>query len=77
MLEGLGHLSASRYVSPYSVALVHAGLGDRDQAMAWLEKAYAERSDYMPYLGVEPMLDGLRSDSRFAALVGKVGLPGR
>ena len=77
VLEGLGHLSASRYVSPYSIALVHAGLGDRDQAMAWLEKAYAERSDYMPYLGVEPMLDGLRSDSRFAALVGKVGLPGR
>jgi TolB-like protein/DNA-binding winged helix-turn-helix (wHTH) protein/Tfp pilus assembly protein PilF len=77
MLEGLRHLSATRYVSPYSIALVHAGLGDRDHALAWLDKAYAERSDYMPYLRLEPMLDGLRSDQRFAALVGRVGLPTR
>jgi TolB-like protein/Tfp pilus assembly protein PilF len=77
VLEGLGHLSTTRYVSPYSVALVHAGLGDRDQALAWLDKAYAERSDYMPYLRLEPMLDGLRSDHRFAALVGRVGLSTR
>jgi TolB-like protein/DNA-binding winged helix-turn-helix (wHTH) protein/Tfp pilus assembly protein PilF len=77
ILEGLGDLSATRYVSPYSVALVHAGLGDRDQALAWLDKAYAERSDYMPYLKLEPMLDGLRSDHRFVALVGRVGLRSR
>jgi TolB-like protein/DNA-binding winged helix-turn-helix (wHTH) protein len=75
VLEGLRQLSSTRYVSPYSVALVHAGLGDRDQALAWLDKAYAERSDYMPYLSREPMLDGLRSDPRFAALVRRVGLP--
>jgi len=75
VLEGLRQLSSTRYVSPYSVALVHAGLGDRDQALAWLEKAYVERSDYMPYLNREPMLDGLRSDPRFAALVRRVGLP--
>ena len=62
-------------MSPYSVALVHVGLGDRDQALAWLEKAYVERSDYMAYLNREPMLDGLRSDPRFAALVRRVGLP--
>jgi tetratricopeptide (TPR) repeat protein len=74
-LLGLRQLSSTRYVSPYSVALVYAGLGDRDQALAWLEKAYAERSDYMPYLKLEPMLDGLRSDPRFAALVQRVGLP--
>jgi len=75
VLEGLRQLSSTRYVSPYSVALVHAGLGDRDQAFAWLDKAYADRSDYMPYLKLEPMLDGLRSDPRFAALVRRVGLP--
>jgi TolB-like protein/DNA-binding winged helix-turn-helix (wHTH) protein/Tfp pilus assembly protein PilF len=75
VLEGLRQLSSTRYVSPYSVALVHVGLGDRDQAMAWLEKAYVERSDYMVYLNREPMLDGLRSDPRFAALVRRVGLP--
>jgi TolB-like protein/DNA-binding winged helix-turn-helix (wHTH) protein len=75
MLEGLRQLSSTRYVSPYSVALVHAGLGDRDQALSSLEKAYVERSDYMVYLNREPMLDGLRSDPRFAALVRRVGLP--
>jgi len=77
VLEGLRHLSATQYVSPYSVALVHAGLGERDEALAWLDKAYAERSDYMPNLRLEPMLDGLRSDHRFAALVGRVGLSSR
>src|SRR5262245_39264364 len=77
MLEGLRQLSSTRYVSPYAVALVHVGLGDRDQALAWLEKAYVERSDYMPYLSREPMLDRLRSDPRFAALVRRVGLLGR
>jgi TolB-like protein/DNA-binding winged helix-turn-helix (wHTH) protein len=77
MLEDLRQLSATRYVSPYSVALVHAGLGDRDQALAWLDKAYAERSDYMAYLRLEPMLDSLRSDQRFVALVERVGLLSR
>ncbi len=75
VLEDLRQPSSGRYVSPYAVALVHAGLGDRDQALAWLDKAYAERSDYMPYLGLEPMLDPLRSDPRFGALVRRVGLP--
>jgi TolB-like protein/DNA-binding winged helix-turn-helix (wHTH) protein/Tfp pilus assembly protein PilF len=75
VLEGLQQLSSTRYVSPYSVALVHAGLGDRDRALAWLDKAYDERSDYMPYLKREPMLDSLRSDPRFDALVRRVGLP--
>ena len=75
VLEDLSQPSSGRYVSPYAVALVHTGLGDRDQALAWLEKAYDERSDYMVYLNREPMLDGLRSDPRFAALVRRVGLP--
>jgi TolB-like protein/DNA-binding winged helix-turn-helix (wHTH) protein/Tfp pilus assembly protein PilF len=75
VLDDLGRPSPEGYVSPYSLALVHAGLGDRDQALAWLDKAYADRSDYMVYLGLEPMLDPLRSDPRFAALVRRVGLP--
>lgn len=75
ILKRLRQPSPTRYVSPYSVALVEAGLGDRDQALAWLDKAYTERSDYMPYLKLEPMMDGLRSDPRFAAIVQRVGLP--
>jgi TolB-like protein/DNA-binding winged helix-turn-helix (wHTH) protein/tetratricopeptide (TPR) repeat protein len=77
MLQGLVDLSATRYVSPYSIALVHAGLGNREQALDWLDKAYEARSDYMVYLTLEPMLDGLRSDPRFVALIRRVGLPSR
>jgi tetratricopeptide (TPR) repeat protein len=75
MLEDLKRLSSTRYVPAYAFALVHAGLGERTQALDWLEKAYDERSDYMPYLGLEPMLDGLRAEPRFAALERRVGLP--
>jgi hypothetical protein len=59
-------LRAHESYAHHTVALVHGGPGDRDHALAWLEMAYVERSDYMPYLGREPMLDGLRSDPRFA-----------
>ena len=75
MLESVRDLSATRYVSPYSIALIHVGLGDRDQAFAWLDKAYDDRSDYMPFLRLDPMLDGLRSDQRLAALITRVGVP--
>lgn len=46
-------------------ALVHGGLGDKDQAIAWLEKAYKERSDFLLVLRVDPLFDPLRSDPRF------------
>jgi TolB-like protein/DNA-binding winged helix-turn-helix (wHTH) protein/Tfp pilus assembly protein PilF len=75
MLEDLRQLSSTRYVPAYSFALVYAGLGDRARALDALEKACGERSDYMPYLGLEPMLDALRAERRFTALVQRVGLP--
>src|SRR5258706_12295785 len=59
MLEGLRQLSSTRYAAPYSVALVHCGLGDRAQALAWLDKAYLAGADYMPYLTQAPPLDGV------------------
>jgi hypothetical protein len=74
-LDELKALSNRRYVSPYSIALIYAGLGEKDQAFAWLEKAYEDRSSLMVYLKVEPMLDSLRSDTRFAELVRRIGLP--
>lgn len=60
--------------SPYTVALVYIAMGDKGQAFAWLEKAYAVRSEYMVWLKVDPRLNGLRSDPRFADLMGRVGL---
>ena len=74
-LENLQELSRQRYISPYSIALIFAGLGDNDHAFQWLEKAYAERSGWLIWLKVDPKLDGLRCDPRFQDLVGRVGLP--
>jgi serine/threonine-protein kinase len=61
--------------SPDELATIYAQLGDKDQAFAELEKLYRKRSRQMNYLKVEPILDPLRSDPRFADLVRRVGLP--
>ncbi len=65
----------SQYVSPWYVATVYTGLGEKDQAFAWLEKAYAERSSQLTWLNVYPVLTSLWSDPRFADLARRVGLP--
>lgn len=63
-----------RYIPPTYFCMIHAGLGDKDQAFAWLEKAFAERADGLTWLNVEPMLDGLRDDARFHDLIRRIGL---
>jgi hypothetical protein len=62
------------WVWPYYYATIYAGLGDKDQAFAYLDKEYAEGAYYLDYLKVDPELDNLRSDPRFAVLVRRVGL---
>ena len=69
-LEGL---AKQQYVSPFSISLAHAGIGENDAAVDWLEKAYAERSDAMAILDVHPFLESLRDNPRFIALERKVG----
>ena len=64
----------SKYVSAFEIALVHAGLGEKDQAFAWLEKAYEERSSDLVTLTTEPRFDHLRSDPRFIDLARRIGL---
>jgi eukaryotic-like serine/threonine-protein kinase len=63
------------YVSAYHIAVIHAGLGEPDQAFEWLEKAYEERAEFLVYLKADPRLDNLRADPRFPALLRRVGLP--
>jgi eukaryotic-like serine/threonine-protein kinase len=75
VLRRLEDLSRQRYVSAYDIALIHVGLGDTERAMQWLERAYQERSDGLVFLKVDPRLDGLQSDPRFASLVRRLGLP--
>jgi len=50
-------------------------VGDKEQTFKWLEQAYKEKTEPLLYLRVDPRLDSLRSDPRFADLVRRVGLP--
>lgn len=74
ILAELKELSTHKYVSPYDLAIIHIGLGEKDQAFVSLEKSYAERERWMVQLEVAPFLDPLRSDPRFADLVKRVGV---
>ena len=58
----------SRYVSAHAIALIYTGLGERDQAIAWLQRARDERAFGMAFVHVEPDFDSLRSDPRFATI---------
>lgn len=72
VLAELRERSKNSYVAPFHIAMVYIGLGDKDQAFAWLEKAYEARSWYLTWLKVAPELDSLRSDPRFADLMRRV-----
>jgi len=74
ILEELKKRSKKKYVFPSGIALIYCGLDEKDQAIKWLEKDYNERSSGMVMLKVDPMLDNLRSDPRFNALLKKIGL---
>ena len=74
IVNSLKQRSGSDYVSAYAIAEIYAVLGDKDQAFAWLEKAYEERSSLLAYIQVEPRLDKLRADPRFQSLLHRLGL---
>jgi TolB-like protein/Tfp pilus assembly protein PilF len=74
VLEELQARSRRQYVSPVGIALVHLGLGDRDEALVWLEKAYQVHD--FDLVTRNPRLDPLRSDPRFQHLLRRVGLGG-
>jgi tetratricopeptide (TPR) repeat protein len=73
-LQDLRKQAAQRFVDPYLSAEVYIGLGDKEQTLAELEKAYRERSSNLPWLKLEPKWDSLHSDPRFTDLVRRVGL---
>ncbi|MGH9855492.1 MAG: tetratricopeptide repeat protein, partial [Blastocatellia bacterium] len=59
---------------PQEIAIIYIGLGDRDQAFAWLNKAVEERFAYLIYLNVEPLFYSLHADQRFADLARRINL---
>jgi len=73
-LHELEVLAEHQRVPAICFALVYAGLEDKDQTMAWLEKAYNERSDFLIILKVDPVFDGVRADTRFQDLLRRIGL---
>lgn len=74
VLDDLRALSARKYVTPYGVALVHAGLGNIEEAFTALDQAVADRSHWLVWLKLDPRFDNLHSDPRFDALVRRIGL---
>jgi TolB-like protein/Flp pilus assembly protein TadD len=73
ILEQLVQLSKQRYVAAYSFALVYLGLGDKEEALRWLEKSHQDRAGSdIGYIRVDPLLDPLRGDPRFEALAEEI-----
>jgi serine/threonine-protein kinase len=73
--EELKRLMDVRNVSRHDLAVASLALGEKEQALDWLEKGYEDRNWWMPWLKVEPRFDPLRSEPRFQELVRRVGLP--
>jgi len=71
ILNQLNELSKERYVPAYSIALVYLGLGNKEETFRWIEKSYEDHANLV-YFRVEPLLDPLRGDPRFEALLQKV-----
>jgi serine/threonine-protein kinase len=73
LLDELKKLSKERYVSDYSFALVYLGLGNKEEALRWLEQSYEDRAGSdIGYIRVDRLLDPLRGDPRFEALAEKI-----
>lgn len=67
-------MSRQRYVSPYLFAAIHSILGEKDEALSWLENARVNRDQFLVILRVDSSLDNLRPDPRFQDLLRHVGL---
>jgi hypothetical protein len=74
VLERLRAIASERYVLPTSFAWVHLGLGEIDDAFAWMERAVARNDEWVHPLKVYPFLDPLRGDPRFHVLLRKLNL---
>jgi tetratricopeptide (TPR) repeat protein len=74
ILLRLENQARQQYVDPEAFALVYAGLGNKDSALEWLQKAIDDRQGWVTFIKTEPMLDNLRSDPRFEELLGRMGL---
>ena len=75
IIDQLKDAATKQYVSPVMIALVYAGMDDRKQALDWAEKSYEEHAPLLTRIKMDPLLDRLRSEPRFQALLRHVGPP--
>ena len=74
VLNDLQQVQGQRYVSPYTVAAIHAGLGDQEQAFKWLETAVEERDIWLMNLKVDPVFAKLRTQRQFTDILARIRL---
>jgi DNA-binding winged helix-turn-helix (wHTH) protein/TolB-like protein/Tfp pilus assembly protein PilF len=74
VLEELRRVSRERYVPPSNMAIVHHGLGEREEALAWMERAFEGRDVLLTFVAVDPKWEALRSDQRFVSLLERMNL---
>jgi TolB-like protein/Tfp pilus assembly protein PilF len=75
ILEGFPRKAQFAYIPPYLIAVIYAGLGEKDEAFKWLDRAYNEHDSHITYLKLDPEMDPLRSDPRFGILMQRLKLP--
>jgi hypothetical protein len=75
VLADLQTQSKSTFIAPSMFARVYIGLGNTEQAFAWLEKGYQQHDFWLTFITREPVYDPLRSDPRFQELVRRIGFP--
>ena len=74
VIQKLRERSAREFVSPFEISEIYASLSEKDHAMYWLEKSYAQRESRLPFLKVDARFDPVRGDARFQNLLRRVGL---
>jgi tetratricopeptide (TPR) repeat protein len=74
LLSQLSSVARKKQVPAYQFAIIYSGLGNADETMKWLEKAYEERSGFLLYIRYEPLFDSVRTDPRFIELERRIGI---
>jgi tetratricopeptide (TPR) repeat protein len=75
LLAEIEETAKSRYVSPYLIGMVYVNMGDKENALAQLEKALEIRDGRVVWLGVDPQFEALRENPRFKAILRQTGNP--
>ncbi len=74
ILEQMAALKNRRYVTPYAIALLYAGMKNKDKTLEWLNQAFTERTNWMVWLKLDPRWAFIKNDQRYISLIQKMGL---